>query len=407
MVSRRSRIFLKMENLQPSGSFKSRGLGNLVLRSYRASAHPEKLHYFSASGGNAGLGCVYAAKFVGRPSTVVVPVTTKEHMIEKILAAGASEVLQYGANIKEAGEYLESVIMPQARERGEEPIYIMPFDHEDIWDGHSSIVDEIQEQLEETGDDAPEWVVCSCGGGGLFNGIMQGIGRQGYDWNRTRVLAVETEGSDSLAAALEKDEHIALPGITSIATSLGCVKVSQRTFELAKEGRRTGRSKNIVLSDAEAAMGCWRLAEDERIMVEAACGVNIALCYGKRLEKAIGRAVGPEDKIVIVLCGGSNVTTDMIEGWKEDYAHLVEPELVDKRKSASSSPKAPSSPKREVAKPAAVITDPSQSSGYSSDGEKWLTNDSSTSSHLSDYLEGRWGHLSSGAVKRPNNVIIC
>lgn len=80
-----------------------------------------------------------------------------------------------------------------------------------------------------------------------------------------------------------------------------------------------GNVRSVVLPDAEAAMGCWRLADDERIMVEMACGVNVALCYDGRLEKALGRKVRPDDKIVIILCGGSNVTVDMLAKWRKEF----------------------------------------------------------------------------------------
>jgi L-serine/L-threonine ammonia-lyase len=166
-------------------------------------------------------------------------------------------------------------------------------------------------------------LVCSVGGGGLFNGIMDGVERRGDGWGKTQVLALETKGADSLAKALEKDELVALPGITSIATSLGAVKVNERTFELAREGQRTGRVKSVVLSDAEATMGCWRFAEDERILVEPACGLNLALCYGGRLERALGRPVQPEDRVVIVVCGGSNTSPSMLTAWQEEYSSLV------------------------------------------------------------------------------------
>lgn len=69
-------------------------------------------------------------------------------------------------------------------------------------------------------------------------------------------------------------------------------------------------------------MGCWRLADDERIMVELACGVNVALCYGGRLERALGRKVGREEKVVVVLCGGSGVTVDLLARWRREYAYL-------------------------------------------------------------------------------------
>lgn len=299
MVSRRSRIYLKLDNLQPSGSFKSRGLGNLVVKSYNNARDPHKLHYFAASGGNAGLGCVYAANFVKRPATVVVPLSTKQHMIEKLYAAGAKAVMQHGANIAEATAYVNDVLMPLSREQGEEPFYVDPFNHPDIWEGHESIVDEMREQFEEMGEDAaPDWIICSCGGGGLFNGVMAGIERQGREWQKTGVIAVETEGADSLNKALEWNEHKAISHITSIATSLGCVKISERTWDIVRPALKSGKARNIVLSDAEAAMGSWKLAEEERIIVEAACGVNIALCYGERLEKALGRPPRPDESFV-------------------------------------------------------------------------------------------------------------
>lgn len=243
-------------------------------------------------------------------------------MIAKLKAAGAAEVIQHGDSIRDADAYMREVVMPKAAERGEEPVYVSPFDHPDIWDGHSTMIDEMREQFEELGEDPPEYVVCSCGGGGLFIGVMQGIENQGDAWQDTKVMTVNTVGADALPISLEKGENITLKKITSIATSLGCAKAADRAFELAVEGHQTGKVKSIVLSDAEAAMGCWRFAEDERILVEPACGVNVALCYGNRLKKALGRPVRPEDKVVLVICGGSNVSTTMIEGWKQQYGDL-------------------------------------------------------------------------------------
>lgn len=159
----------------------------------------------------------------------------------------------------------------------------------------------------------PDAIVCSVGGGGLFNGVCQAL--DDLNNSSTTVLAVETEGADSLDQAVKKGELVTLPGITSQATSLGSVRVTQKTLDYAQRSN----VRNVVLSDAEAAMGCWRLADDERIMVELACGVNTALCYDGRLEKALGRKVRKDEKIVIVVCGGSNVTIDMLARWKEEF----------------------------------------------------------------------------------------
>lgn len=230
---------------------------------------------------------------------------------------------------------MKEVVMKRAAEKGEEPIYVPPFDHPDVWDGNATLGEELYQQFEDLGEGAPDIVACSVGGGGLLNGIVQSMDSHGQ-WDQTLALAVETEGADSMAQAIAANELITLSGITSQATSLGCSRVSERTFDIAMAGVASGRVRNAVLTDAEAAMGCWRFADDERVLVELACGVTLALCYGGRLEKALGRPVDKEEKVVIVVCGGQNVTTQMIEGWREEYGDLdaevpkgrVEPAVV-------------------------------------------------------------------------------
>jgi len=264
-------------------------------------------------------------------------------MVAKLKAAGAYEVLQHGANIKEADAYLKEHIMPLAAARGEEPVYVSPFDHPDIWEGHATMVDEMHDQFTEMGEDAPDVIVCSCGGGGLFNGLMEGISNQitaaaaadddddpdnNNKWSRTQILAVNTIGANALAHSLAAGRNTSIARITSIATSLGLTRISDHTFKLFTAAQRAGRAFNAVLTDAEAAMGCWRFAEEERMLVEPACGVNVALCYGQRLKKALGRPVRRDEKVVIVVCGGNNVTAGLIEGWKREFGGLVEEGLT-------------------------------------------------------------------------------
>lgn len=243
-------------------------------------------------------------------------------MVAKIRAAGASEVVQFGPSWKEADAYLREVVIRKAEESGAEGVYVPPFDHEDIWEGNATLVEEVRRQLGELGEGPPDVVACSVGGGGLLTGILQGLERLGSHWERTCVLALETEGADALSKALEAGELVTLPGITSQATSLGARQVARRAFEMASRGVASGRVKSAVFSDAEAAMGCWRFADDERILVELACGLNLALCYGGRLEKALGRPVHQDEKVVIVVCGGQAVTTQMIEGWRQEFGML-------------------------------------------------------------------------------------
>ncbi|KAF2730577.1 tryptophan synthase beta subunit-like PLP-dependent enzyme [Polyplosphaeria fusca] len=321
------RIFLKLDNLQPSGSFKSRGIGYYILRRLEEIPpnNASQAHIFTSSGGNAGLAAVHASRTVGLPCTVVVPLSTKPLMINKLKAAGAHEVLQKGATWQDADTYLRNEVMPKA---GNAAIYTPPFDHPDIWTGHSTLIHELSSQLPAFSSSPPAAIICSVGGGGLLNGICQGLDSLPHPQTpspttTTTVLAVETAGAASLAAALDAGKVVTLPGITSQATSLGAVRVLESSFLYA----RRERVRSVVLSDGEAAMGCVRLADEERLMVELACGVSVAVCFDGRLEAALGRKVRSEEKVVVVVCGGSNVSVGMVEGWRGEFGDVI----LDKR----------------------------------------------------------------------------
>lgn len=320
-----SQIFLKLENLQPSRSFKSRGIGNSVLKNVEEHkqnpSDQRPLHFYTSSGGNAGLACVTAATSLGYKSSVVVPTSTDSGTVEKLLAAGATEVITHGDSWFYADEYLRKTVIPKAEERGEKGIYIHPFDHPAVWEGASSMIEEIKKQIPEK----PDAIICSVGGGGLFSGIMQGLDRVGWG-EKVKVLAVETLGAESLAQSVEKGELITLPGITSIATSLGAIQVSEHAF---KEARRPN-VKPIVLEDAEACAGCWRFLDDERILVEPACGVSVAMAYDGRLKHYL-EGLGPDSKVVIIVCGGSKITLDLLNQYQRTYQRRSE-ELASKYK---------------------------------------------------------------------------
>jgi L-serine/L-threonine ammonia-lyase len=88
-------------------------------------------------------------------------------------------------------------------------VHVHPFDHPDIWQGHSSIVAELNHQLHGAKPDA---IILSVGGGGLLNGVVEGL--QAVGWGDVPVVAVETEGADSFAAACKAGKLVTLPAIT-------------------------------------------------------------------------------------------------------------------------------------------------------------------------------------------------
>ncbi|KAI4246505.1 MAG: hypothetical protein L6R40_001868 [Gallowayella cf. fulva] len=305
------RIFLKLENLQPSGSFKSRGIGALLLHSLVSHRNPDVVHFYCSSGGNAGLACVTAARSLNCPATVVVPLTTKPLMIAKLKTAGAYEVIQVGEDWQEADTYLRERLL----KNDEGGVYVPPFDHPEIWEGHSTLVSEVARQLRDQGLEGADVIVCSVGGGGLLCGVLLGLERQPSGWSKNcNVLALETEGAQSLHKSLQQGQLLTLPRITTIANSLGATRVAQKAFDLARQHH----IKSAVLSDAEAAMGCWRFADDERIIVEPACGINVAVCYDGRLKKLLPELTS-ESKVVIVVCGGSNVTVETLMAYRKEY----------------------------------------------------------------------------------------
>ncbi len=274
------------------------------------AADRSRTHFYISSGGNAGLACVLAATLLGAPASIIVPMTCSEYMIAKIRTAGAADIIQHGASWAEADAQLREVIIPRGQANGQIAVYVPPFDAQEVWDGHATLIEELFEQMTPE-EGLPDAVVCSVGGGGLFSGIMQGLDVAGHP--ETKVLAVETKGADSLAFSLEQGHLATLPAITSIATSLGARQVAAQAYEYAQRDSVI----SVVLEDADAQAACVRFADEERIMVEAACGVCLALCYKGQLRKVVPQLT-EKSKVVVVLCGGSNISTEVLYTWSKE-----------------------------------------------------------------------------------------
>lgn len=237
-------------------------------------------------------------------------------MVALIEARGA-DVHQVGASWAEADAHMRDELMS----KDESAVYVPPFDHPDIWDGHSTMVDELAEL------DVPlHGIVCSVGGGGLLNGIMAGV--EARSWaEKPRILAVETAGADSLNLCARTGEHAMLDGITSIATTLGARRVSRQSYEwLSSENL-----SSIVVHDWEAAMSCVRFADDARFVIEPACGATIAAAYFRgeagenRLRTAFGRE-GLEWKdhnVVLIVCGGSSASLELLRQYAQKYGDIA------------------------------------------------------------------------------------
>jgi L-serine/L-threonine ammonia-lyase len=289
--SNKTKVWLKMDALQPCGSFKARGVG-FACQQYQAKGATRLV---SSSGGNAGLAVAYSGRQLGMAVTVVVPKTTKPRAIDLIELEGA-EVIIHGANWNEAHERAMGLV-------GEGMAYIHPFDDPYLWQGHGTIVDEIF-----AAGVKPDAMVLSVGGGGLLCGVALGLERNNAA--NVPIIAVETQGADSLAAAAKAGQHIAIDEISSIATSLGATKVAKRAFEWLAE-----RSIHCeVVSDKAAVQSCINFIDDQRVLVEPACGAALSLVYN-------GCEVLKDKKnIVVVVCGGVGATQAQLASWQQQLA---------------------------------------------------------------------------------------
>jgi L-serine/L-threonine ammonia-lyase len=269
-------VWLKMECYQPIGSFKLRGIGLLCERGMREGT----AHFISSSGGNAGLAVAYSARKLGASATVVVPSTTPEATRQLLTLYGA-EVVVHGDVWDEADAH--------ARERaaGKAAMYVSPFDHPVIWEGHASIIDEIAASGVK-----PDTIVVSVGGGGLFCGILEGLRRN--EWRDVKVIAVETHGAESLHRAMQEGQLVTLPAITSIAKSLGARRVASEALAWT----RRHPVESVVVSDESALKACVRFARVQRTLVEPACGAALSVVYENHESLTDARAVA------VIVCGG-------------------------------------------------------------------------------------------------------
>ncbi|KAB1255786.1 L-serine dehydratase/L-threonine deaminase [Camelus dromedarius] len=271
-------VYLKIDSSQPSGSFKIRGIGHLC----KTWAERGCEHFVCSSAGNAGMAAAYAARKLNIPATIVVPSTTPALTIQRLNNEGAA--------VKVVGETLDEAIkLAKDLVRNNQGwVYVPPFDDPLIWEGHSSIVKELKETMKEK----PGAIVLAVGGGGLLCGVAQGLLEVG--WGDVPIITMETIGAESFYAST-KAGRLAM-------------KVFQEQPILSE-----------VVSDQEAVAAIEKFADDEKILVEPACGAALAAIYSKVVQKlqGEGKLCTPLSSVVVIVCGGSNISLAQLQALKE------------------------------------------------------------------------------------------
>ena len=264
-------VWLKLEQLQVSGSFKARGATNAVL----ALPSPPAA-VVAASGGNHGLGVAHAAAVVGAAVTIVVPETVPAEKARRLVAAGAS-VVEHGR------EYAEA----EAHARDLAGALHAPFLHAyadpAVIAGQGTVGSEILTDLE----DRIDAIVVAVGGGGLIAGIAVAA-----EQSKVRVVGVEPEGIPTLHAALAAGEPVDVAVDSIAASALGARRTGELNLAIAQDAVDTV----ALVSDADILAARDLLWDELRLAVEPGAAAGLAALLSGAIDS---------EAPCVVLCGAN------------------------------------------------------------------------------------------------------
>jgi threonine dehydratase len=272
-----SRIVLKLELLQHSGSFKARGaFANLLLRQVPPAG------VVAASGGNHGAAVAYAAMKLGLPATIFVPSIASRAKMERIRS--------YRAELVVSGErYADALAASEewAAHRGAMPVHA--FDQDETLSGQGTLASELERQVPDL-----DLVLVPVGGGGLIGGMGAWYG------GAVKVVGVEPELAPTLTLALEAGRPVDAEAGGIAGDSLAPRRVGERVFPLVS--RYVDRV--VLVSDRairEAQEALWGLL---RVVAEPGGATAFAALLSGRFTPPGGAQVG------VVVSGGNTVAVD-------------------------------------------------------------------------------------------------
>ncbi len=276
-------VFLKLENLQTTGSFKVRGAYYMISR-----LAPEKLTngVLCASAGNHAQGVAYAASKLGVKSTVFMPVFAPPL---KVIATRS-----YGAEVILTGDTFDDAFNA-AMEYGSKSgaTFVHPFNHPDIIAGQGTVGLELFEQLEQI-----DAVLVPIGGGGLIAGIAIALKQMNPG---IRIIGVEAEGAQSMKVSIEANEPMSLTSVNTIADGIAVKSPGDLTFQIT----RSLVDELVTVNDAEIAQTTYMLLQRAKILAEpAGVAAMAAVLFGK---------VDLTGQNVIPVISGGNINMSILE----------------------------------------------------------------------------------------------
>ncbi|MCL4438142.1 MAG: threonine ammonia-lyase [Candidatus Thermoplasmatota archaeon] len=269
-------LYLKMENHQKTGSFKSRGA---IFRMSRLTDEERKAGVITASSGNHAQGVAYAAMINGIDAKIVMP--------EYSVPAKVNAVQDYGARVVLSGsDYSDSREKAEEIRKQEGRTFIEAFNCPYIISGQGTAGIEILEDLPD-----PDIIVVPVGGGGLISGIA--IAAKSIHPS-VKIIGVESEKSDSMKKSIEAGRIIPHTSGESIADGISVKYPGELTLKICSELV----DDIVTVSDESIAVAIYKLLERNKTLVEPSGAAGIAaLMEGKIDVKG--------KKVVVVLSGGN------------------------------------------------------------------------------------------------------
>jgi threonine dehydratase len=267
-----ARIFLKLECLQHTGSFKPRGAFNCILTSTVPAAG-----IVAASGGNHGAAVAYAAQKLGHRAEIFVPVITPQNKVERLR--------QYGAAINITGNnYAESLAASRVRAAEVDAISIHAYDDPRVLAGQGTLGMELEEQVR--GLDS---VLIAVGGGGLIGGVAA------WYQERVRVIAVEPERAPTLHHSLAAGQLVEVETAGAAADSLGARRAGELMFPIAQKFV----AQALLVSDEQIVAAQRLLWQKLQLIAEPGGATALAALLSGIYKPHAGERVG------VVLCGSN------------------------------------------------------------------------------------------------------
>lgn len=266
-------VYLKLENLQPIGSFKLRGAANAI-----ALAGPEALRYgvYTASAGNMAQGVAWCARQLGVPCSVIVPEHAPLAKTDAIERLGGT-VVRVSFEV-----WWETLVRHGAPDMP--GLFVHPFADAAVMAGNGTIALEIFEDLADV-----DAIFVPYGGGGLACGIAA-IARAVSP--RTKVYAIEAETAAPLTASFEAGVPTPVTRTPTFIDGMGSGAVVEEMWPLAQ----SLLAGTVVVTVAQVAAAVKMLAERCRVVAEGAGAAALAA--------AIGGAI-PAERTVCVVSGGN------------------------------------------------------------------------------------------------------